>query len=735
MSDFANKRHREEEAGQSSKKLRPVSHEEEQLIVNTIRILAADTVEKANSGHPGAPMGCAPIAHVLFGNFMNYSPKDPKWFNRDRFVLSNGHASALLYSMLHLTGYDLSLDDLKQFRQLGSLTPGHPENAITPGVEVSTGPLGQGISNAVGIAIAEKHLAAVFNRDGFNVIDHFTYVICGDGCLQEGISSEASSLAGHLGLGKLIVCYDDNKITIDGNTSLSFTEDVGKRYEAYGWHVQTVEDVNDLPSLSHAIENAQRETGRPSLIKIRTVIGYGSVGKAGTHGVHGAPLGAKDLAATKEKFGFDPAKSFDVPAVVYDYYQTHVVRGKQLVADWNAQLDAYAKQFPELASELNRRISGKLPDGWKDALPTYSHTDTKAVATRSRSEEVINALAPKIQELVGGSADLTPSNLTLMKCSGDFQKNTPIGRYIRFGVREHGMAAISNGIMAHGGLRPYCATFLNFIGYALGAVRVSALSNFGIIYVMTHDSIGLGEDGPTHQPVETLETLRTIPNLLTLRPADGNETVGAYVVALENAHSPSVISLSRQGVPTLEGTSKEAVSLGAYVLSDLKFQGDSLPYPTLTIMSSGTEVSLALKVGQQLVNEATANGNPIWIRIVSAPCHELFNKQSREYQFEVLKPGSPVMSIEASSITGSWKKYAHAVYGIPDVFGLSAPAEQIYNYFGFDLQNLTKSAKDVIEFYTDHHHHRASVVHKNHPFAVSVLDTPQFHFNLKFHHH
>lgn len=698
------------------KRSRSLTTEEETQCINTVRVLSAEMVEKANSGHPGAPMGCAPIAHLLYGSFMNYSPQDPKWFNRDRFVLSNGHACALLYSMLHLTGYELSIDDLKQFRQLGSLTPGHPENILTPGVEVSTGPLGQGISNAVGLAIAEKHLGAVYNREGFNLIDHYTYVLCGDGCLQEGISSEACSLAGHLGLGKLIVCYDDNRITIDGDTSLSFTEDVNKRYESYGWHVQTVDDVNDLTALAQAIENAKAETSRPSIIKIRTVIGFGS-GKAGSHSVHGAPLGAKDLAQSKEKFGFDPAKSFYVPESAYDFYRSRVEVGKELVAQWNVLFHSYASAHPDLAAELERRITGQLPAGWKDKLPTYSHTDTKAVATRNRSEEVLNALAPHIPELVGGSADLTPSNLTLLKCSGDFQSKTPQGRYIRYGVREHGMAAISNGIFAHGGIRPYCATFLNFIGYALGAVRVSALSHFGIIYVMTHDSIGLGEDGPTHQPVEMLECLRAMPNMFTFRPCDGNETSGSYMMALEHPETPAVISLSRQGVPTLEGTCKNKVAHGAYVLKDLQ-SGAASAFPTLTLISTGTEVSTAMKTAQALFDELSADQRSVWIRVVSAPCIDLFAKQSMEYKKSVLIPGSPTMSIEASGITSCWRQYAHAVYGIPDVFGLSAPGDHIYKYFGFDVPNLKKSALEVVQHYNS----------LNGGSAPDLLNFPTFHF-------
>lgn len=699
----------------TEQRTRGLTAEEELLCVNNIRVLAADMVEKANSGHPGAPMGCAPIAHVLFGSTMNFSPEDPKWINRDRFVLSNGHACALLYSMLHLTGYSVGIDDLKQFRQLGSITPGHPENFCTPGVEVSTGPLGQGISNAVGLAIAEKHLAAAFNKDGFNLIDHYTYVICGDGCLQEGVSSEASSLAGHLGLGKLIVCYDDNLITIDGHTDLSFTEDVAKRYESYNWHVQTVTDGNDLDALQRAIENAKAETERPSLIKIRTVIGYGS-GKEGTHGVHGAPLGASDIANVKTKFGFDAKESFVVRDKVYEYYHHKKEQGRALVAAWNEAFNNYAQAHPELAADFQRRLKGELPAGWKDKLPTYSHTEAKAAATRNRSEEVLNALAPALPELIGGSADLTPSNLTFMKCSGDFQHKTPGGRYLRFGVREHGMAAICNGIMAHGGLRPYCATFLNFIGYALGSVRVAALSRFGVIYVMTHDSIGLGEDGPTHQPIEMLECIRATPNMHTFRPADGNETKGAYVHALENPHTPAVISLSRQAAPTLQNSNADSVKFGGYVVDELKKNADSLPYPTLTFIATGTEVHLTIQSAKALFESESATRENLWIRVVSMPCTELFDAQSIEYQKSILIPGSPVMSVEAAGTDG-WKKYAHAPFGIQHVFGLSAPAEALYKHFGFTVPNLAAKGKEVIDFYS---------TGGAYPVAPSILDYPRF---------
>ena len=498
--------------------------------IDTIRVLGADIVQKANSGHPGAPMGCAPMAHTLFGKTMRYAPSDPKWPNRDRFVLSNGHSCALLYTMLHLTGYERpTMADLKNFRQLNSVTAGHPENVLLDGVEVSTGPLGQGISNAVGLAIAEKHLGARFNKPGLApLVDHSTFVICGDGCLQEGVSSEACSLAGHLKLGKLCVLYDDNDITIDGGTNLSFTEDVAKRFEAYGWHVQSVADGNstDTSALEAAIAAARAVTDNPSLIKVKTTIGLGSA-KEGTHSVHGAPLGAEDLAQVKSRYGFDPEAKFVVPPAVSEFYGQMVAKGQAHVAEWNSVLAAYEAADPASTAEFKRRCcSGALPAGWKDALPRYTAGTSADKASRNYSQDVINALAPLLPELVGGSADLTPSNKTNFKGCVDFQHGTPAGRYLRFGVREHGMAAVCNGLAAHGGILPYCATFLTFVGYALGAIRVTALSHFRVLYVMTHDSIGLGEDGPTHQPIETLASLRSMPNHLVIRPADGNETSG-----------------------------------------------------------------------------------------------------------------------------------------------------------------------------------------------------------------
>lgn len=620
---------------------------------------------------------------------MNYNAEDPKWSNRDRFVLSNGHACALLYSMLHLSGYELSVNDLQNFRQIGSLTPGHPENFVTPGVEVSTGPLGQGISNAVGLAMAERHLGGTFNRDNFEVVDHFTYVICGDGCLQEGVSSEASSLAGHLGLGKLIVLYDDNLITIDGGTNLSFTEDVNMRYDSYGWHTQTVGDISDLASLRAAIANAQAETGRPSIIKIRTVIGHGST-MEGSHKVHGAPLAADDLGQLKTKFGFDPSESFAVRPEVKELYTSRGSSSSDRYTSWKAMFAEYSKAHPELAADFVRRENRVLPVDWKDSLPSFPFAEEKkAIGTRNHSQMVLNGAAAGLPELVGGSADLTPSNLTNLTCSGDFQADTPAGRYIRFGVREHGMAAICNGMFAHGGVRPFCATFLNFIGYAMGSVRLSALSQFGVIYVMTHDSIGLGEDGPTHQPIETLEMLRATPNLLTFRPCDGNEVAGCYVSALEHTHTPSVISLSRQTAAALPNSSSEKVALGAYTIAE----AGTGEYK-LIIASTGTEVQLAIKVAEAVASSTSAS-----VRVVSMPCWELFEEQSQEYKLSIFPAGIPVMSVEAAGAQG-WSKYAHAPYGMTS-FGASAPGGKVYEKFGFTVENLSECAMRVVKHYED----------------------------------
>ncbi|KAI8925833.1 Transketolase, thiamine diphosphate binding domain-containing protein [Entophlyctis helioformis] len=663
------------------------------LAINTIRTLAADVVQKANSGHPGAPMGCAPMAHVLFSKFMTANPKSPHWISRDRFVLSNGHGCVLQYILLHLLGYNLSMEDLQSFRQLGSKTPGHPEaNHGVFGIEVSTGPLGQGISNAVGLAIAEAHMAATFNRPGYNVVDNYTFAITGDGCLQEGVQAEAVSLAGHLQLGKLIVLYDDNHISIDGDTNLGFTEDVNKRFESYGWHTQTIADGNhDLAGLAAAIEAAKAVKDKPSLIKIRTIIGFGSVNE-GEEKVHGAPLGAKDIAQVKTKFGFDPEKTFHVSPEVYKHYADIAARGANAEAQWTKVFEAYSAAFPDLAAELKRRTSNELPANWKSLLPVYTPADA-AVATRKLSETVLNKIAPAIPELIGGSADLTGSNLTRWKTAEDFQPNatglgTYAGRYIRFGVREHGMAAICNGIHAYGGLVPFGATFFNFIGYALGAVRLSALSKHQVLYIMTHDSIGLGEDGPTHQPIETLASIRSLPNIITLRPADGNETSGAYVAALENRTRPSVLILTRQNLPQLAGSSIEKTLKGAYVLAEPA--GGAKAH--ITLVGTGSEVSLAVDTAALLAKDG------IHARVVSMPSWELFEDQPHEYRQSVFVEGIPTLSMEAMSTFG-WGKYAHASVGV-DTFGASGPYQQVYKKFGLVPEDVAAKAKKVVAHYS-----------------------------------
>uniref|UniRef100_A0A7S4MWS1 transketolase n=1 Tax=Odontella aurita TaxID=265563 RepID=A0A7S4MWS1_9STRA len=661
-------------------------------MVNSIRALSADLPTAASSGHPGAPMGCAPLAHLLYHEIMKYSPSSPQWMNRDRFVLSNGHACALQYVMLHLAGYEgTTMDDLRKFRKLGSKTPGHPENFCTDGVEVSTGPLGQGISNAVGLAIAERHFAATYSSALF---DHYTYVICGDGCLQEGVSSEASSLAGHLGLGKLIVLYDDNDITIDGPTSLSFTEDVYKRYESYGWHVQKVDDVADgLGALRTAMDNARGESDKPSIIGIKTLIGYGSL-KEGSHSVHGAPLKADDLSQLKSKFGLDPAKSFHVEDDVKEAYAKRTKDLESIKSEWDTAFAKYKEDHPDKAAEIQRRFANTLPEGALDALPSYDKGDDGNLATRKHSEKCLNALAPLLPELMGGSADLTPSNLTALKCSGDFQRDTPAGRYLRFGVREHGMAAVCNGLKAYGGVRPFCATFLNFAGYAMGAVRLSALSKFGVIYVMTHDSIGLGEDGPTHQPVEMLECLRSTPNLNVVRPADGNEMSGAYKLALESGGTPTFICGSRSGVKGLERSTIDKAMKGAYVAYGPE-EGDDSAELDLILIGTGSEVGPCVAAAAKLSDGEKG----LKVRVVSMPCQEAFLSQSSEYQTSILPGNVPTLSVEASAVHG-WHRFSHAQIGM-NCFGMSGKGSDVFAKFGFSTDSVESRGRELVEFYKE----------------------------------
>ena len=663
----------------------------EELCINSIRFLAIDAIEKASSGHPGLPMGAAPMAFVLWDKFMRYNPKNPSWFNRDRFVLSAGHGSMLQYALLYLTGYDsVSIEDIKQFRQWGSKTPGHPENFVTAGVEVTTGPLGQGIANGVGLAVAEAHLAAKFNKEDAKLVDHYTYVILGDGCNMEGVSGEACSFAGHQGLGKLIAFYDDNHISIDGSTDIAFTEDVSKRFEAYGWHVLHVEDGNtDLEAIAKAIEEAKSVTDKPSMIKVTTTIGYGAPNKQNTGGIHGSALGEDEIKLTRENLGWT-SNEFEVPEDALNHMRKAVERGANYEQEWNQVLADYKSNYPEEAAEFERYLSGKLPDGWDKELPTYTPED-KGLATRKYSEACLNKLAPVLPELIGGSADLTHSNLTELEVSDEFQKGAYQNRNIHFGVREHGMGAICNGIALHGsGLIPYGATFLIFTDYMRAAIRLSALSEAGTIWVMTHDSIGQGEDGPTHQPIETLASLRAIPNLTVIRPADGNEVSGAYKVAVEHAkqNKPTLMAFTRQGVPNLEGTSMEDTAKGAYVYS-CGFAPEELD---LILIGTGSELQLCEGAAEKLKAEGKK------VRVVSMPSWELFEAQDEAYKDSVLpKVARKRLSVEAASSFG-WQKYTGFEGGSVSIdrFGSSAPGKVCLEEFGFTVDNVIAKAKEII---------------------------------------
>ncbi|EOA26645.1 hypothetical protein CARUB_v10022709mg [Capsella rubella] len=657
--------------------------------VNTIRFLAIDAVEKAKSGHPGLPMGCAPMSHILYDEFMRYNPKNPYWFNRDRFVLSAGHGCMLHYALLHLAGYDsVREEDLKSFRQWGSKTPGHPENFETPGVEVTTGPLGQGIANAVGLALAEKHLAARFNKPDNEIVDHYTYSILGDGCQMEGISNEVCSLAAHWGLGKLIAFYDDNHISIDGDTDIAFTESVDKRFEALGWHVIWVKNGNNgYDEIRAAIREAKAVKDKPTLIKVTTTIGYGSPNKANSYSVHGAALGEKEVEATRNNLGW-PYEPFQVPEDVKSHWSRHTSEGAAFEADWNAKFAAYEKKYPEEAAELSSIISGEFPAGWEKALPTYT-PECPGDATRNLSQQCLNALAKVIPGFLGGSADLASSNMTLLKAFGNFQKATPEGRNLRFGVREHGMGAICNGIALHSpGFIPYCATFFVFTDYMRAAMRISALSEAGVIYVMTHDSIGLGEDGPTHQPIEHLSSFRAMPNIMMFRPADGNETAGAYKIAVTKRKTPSVLALSRQKLPQLPGTSIESVEKGGYTISD-NSTGNK---PDVILIGTGSELEIAAQAAEELRKEGKT------VRVVSFVCWELFDEQSDAYKESVLPSDvSARVSIEAGSTFG-WGKIVGGKgrsIGI-DTFGASAPAGKLYKEFGITIEAVVDAARSLI---------------------------------------
>jgi len=659
----------------------------DQLAIDTIRTLSIDGVQKANSGHPGAPMGAAPMAYVLWTRFLRHAPTHPDWADRDRFVLSAGHASMLLYSLLHLTGYDVSLDDLKAFRQWGSITPGHPERGLTPGVEATTGPLGQGFTNAVGMAIAERRLAAEFDRPDASLIDHWTYVIASDGDLQEGVASEAASLAGHLRLGKLVVLYDDNHIQLDGPTAMAWSEDVPKRFDAYGWHTQRVDDGNDLGAIEAAIETA-RADGRPSLIAVRTHIGYGSPNKHDSQKAHGAPLGPDEVRLTKEAYGWDPDREFYVPDEAAALFRAAIPAGEAMLADWEARFDRYRSAHPEAAADLRRRLTGgALPDAWDDGLPAYE--PGTEVATRNASQDAIQALAARLPELFGGAADLSESNLTDVKGEPNFSAGEA-GRNLRFGVREHAMGGISNGLALHGGFIPYCATFLTFSDYMRGSVRLAALTGVHVVYVWTHDSVGLGEDGPTHQPVEHYAALRAIPNLWFVRPGDANETSAAWSVAAKRTDGPVALALTRQKLPTLPGTdrlAREGVARGGYVLREA-----SGGTPRLLMIGTGSELQLAFAAAEAL----EAEGIPT--RVVSLPCWELFDLQDKAYRDAVLPPGVRArVSVEVGVSLG-WERWVGdegAIIGL-DHFGASAPAGTIFEHFGFTVERVTEVGRRVI---------------------------------------
>jgi len=658
----------------------------DELCINTIRTLAIDAVQRANSGHPGLPLGAAPMAYVLWQRHLRHNPRDPKWPDRDRFVLSAGHGCMLLYSLLHLTGYDVTLDDIRAFRQWGSRTPGHPESFMTPGVEASTGPLGQGTANAVGMAIAERALARRFNRSGLAIVDHFTYALVSDGDLMEGISGEAASLAGHLKLGKLVYLYDSNDVTLDGPASLTFTtEDVGKRYEAYGWQVLHVADGNrDLDAIDRAIADAKSGTERPSLIIIRTTIGFGSPNKQGTAGAHGSPLGKEEVALTKKALGWDPDRSFYIPPDAAKVFGEAVAKGQRAQAEWERRFSAFSGKEPELAEEWKRRIAGDLPDGWDRDVPHFE--PGKEIATRVSAGKVLNAIAPRLPELIGGDADLSGSTKTTLEGGGSFDGQTGAGRNIHFGVREHAMGGIVNGMAYHGGVRAFAATFFCFSDYMRPSVRLAALSHLPVVFVWTHDSIGLGEDGPTHQAVEHLMSLRAMPNLHVVRPADANESAAAWRWAIERRSGPVALVLSRQNLPVLKADSS-GLARGAYVLSEAT--GGK---PQAILIATGSEVALAL----QAQNLLAAEGIPC--RVVSMPCWELFEEQSDAYRESVLPTSLTArVAVEAGATQGWWRWVGDrgSVVGL-DRFGASAPAEVNFDKLGFTPARLVEEVKRLL---------------------------------------
>ncbi|HEY0297441.1 MAG TPA: transketolase [Bordetella sp.] len=670
------------------------------LCVNTLRFLAIDAVQKANSGHPGLPLGAAPMAYALWSRFLKHNPANPAWFDRDRFVLSAGHGSMLLYSLLHLTGYDLPLEEIKRFRQWGSRTPGHPERGLTPGVETTTGPLGQGMANGVGMAIAEAYLAARYNRPGFALVDHHTYGIVSDGDLMEGVASEAASLAGHLQLGKLIYLYDDNQVTLSAGTDITFTEDRARRFEAYGWHTQCVEDGNDLAAIGQALGHARAETQRPSLILVRTHLGYGSPNKQDSYKAHGSPLGAEETRLTKQNLGWPTEPDFHIPDAALAHFRRALAQGSQQEAGWNTLLSSYAQAFPLLAEELRQVMRGGLPDGWDRGIPIFP-ADAEGIATRVASGQVMNAIAPYLPTLLGGSADLDPSTFTALSELGDFAAPganahdrqgsggggwSRAGRNVHFGVREHAMGAVLNGLAAHGGIVPFGATFLIFSDYMRPPIRLAALMHLHVIFIFTHDSLALGEDGSTHQPVEQLASLRSVPGLNVIRPADANETAVAWRIALETNDRPTALVLTRQNVPTLDRTwyaAADELRYGGYVLADAP--GGK---PALILIATGSEVALAMAARERLLAQHIA------VRVVSLPCWTLFDAQAQAYRDAVLPPSvSARLAIEAGVPQG-WHRYVGEHGGIlgMDRFGASAPADVLLREYGFTVDNVCARA-------------------------------------------
>ncbi len=661
------------------------------LCINTIRTLSLDAIQKAESGHPGLPLGMAPTAYILWTKFMRHNPKNPKWFNRDRFLLSAGHGSMLIYSLLHLTGYDLPMSELKRFRQLHSKTPGHPENILTPGVEITTGPLGQGFANGVGMGIAQKHLEAIFNKQGFPVVEHFIYCICSDGDLMEGVSYESASLAGHLKLDNLIYLYDDNNITIDGSTDLAFTENVTQRFEAAGWEVSIVEDGNDIKAIEKAIKAAQKSKGKPKLIRIKTIIGFG-MPKQGTSKAHSDAPGEEAVRETKRNLGWDENKHFYVPKEVSNHFREAVKNGAKLEKDWEALVAKYAKQFPELGETLKDTRSGKLADDWEKSLPKFDDVESKA--TRAYSGEIINAIAGILPQMIGGSADLAPSNNTTIKDSTDFQSGKYEGRNLHYGIREHAMGAAMNGMTLYGSVIPFGGTFQTFSDYMRPTIRLAALSHIRTIFVFTHDSIGLGEDGPTHQSVEHLAALRAIPNLAVIRPCDAHETREMWRAALLRENAPTAFALSRQKVAVIDRkkfADAKGLHKGAYILAEAEDKKGKSSEPKLILIATGSEVGLAMEAREQLNNSGTPT------RVVSMPCWEFFDAQSDKYKQTVFPANVKArLAIEAGVSLG-WSKYVGLAGDTVtvDKFGASGKAEDVFHEYGFTVENVLKKAKDL----------------------------------------